>query len=878
MAAAGHGGQVLLSGEARYATAEVADGATFADLGEHQLKDIAQPVRLFQLCHPSLAAEFPLVRSLSAHPNNLPVQLASLIGRDGDSAAVAAALDDHRLVTISGTGGTGKTRLAVDVAAALVHGFASGCWFVDLSAVTDGDLVARELGAALALHEQVGRTIDDVVVDYMRSREALIVLDNCEQVIAAAAAVCQLLLRQCPGVKMLVTSREPLQVEGERVYKLAPLEVPDRHEPEHDALQRPSVRLFVERAVAVEREFSVATEDVPAIVEICRRVDGVPLAIELSAARVPSMSVAQIAQRLDRRFQLLTGGRRTAVARQQTLLATVSWSHDLLDGDERRLFRRLGVFVGGFSLDAAEAICAEAVDGTAAVADMIDALVAKSLLLSERRGEQRYRFLETIREFARDQLDGAGESEGLRTAHRDWFLTSAERVASEGGAASLGWFDVEHDNLREALRWTEERAEANLGIRLCVATGRFWELRSHWTEAREWLRRFLGTALATSATEVRALLLAGSLADAQSDFPDARQYYERALTAAEELHDMNKICEATGGLAHNAARVGRFEEARQLTERRLALLRQCGDKRSEALALAALADLAPTLHETLALEQGSLALLRQLDDPLPTATLLMRLGLTHMLLGDLGQAELCFSECLAISRAIGYTRYIARSFTCLAELELERGNYLQARAHADNALGLWPTIGHKTGWVDGIIVRARVATAEGDHEAAEPLLEEALTMAGNIGAAPRLAAAVFARGELEQALGRHDEADRSYRKALTAAQQQGDAALIAMCLDQLAMLSGAAGGLGQAGQLLAAADSARAQVGAVRGPVTQQRVSHLVHQLDDGAGDSSAAATRGDQPGSAPVPISPSTPGTMRSGTTMHESTGRMPQ
>src|SRR5262245_27401277 len=439
---AGHGGQVLLSAvTAGLVRGELPAGAGLRDLGEHRLKDLLEPEGLVQLLAPGLPEHFPAPRTLGTHPNNLPLQLTSFVGRARALAAVHDLLGRARLLTLTGAGGCGKTRLALQAAAEAVDAHPDGVWFVDLAPLADAALLPAAVLAALGLQETPGRPAMAALVEHLRLRGLLLVVDNCEHLVDACARLVDALLRACPRLAVLATSREMLSVPGEAAWRVPSLALPDAWAPTpaaDDLARYEAIALFVERARLVQSDFVLAAANADAVRQVCGRLDGIPLALELAAARVRVLPVEQIAARLDDRFRLLTGGSRTALRRQQTLKALVDWSYDLLSGAERAVLRRLAVFSGGWALGAGEAVCADdpgagpsdavADVDRAEVLDVLTALVDKSLVQAEpRAGEERYRLLETIRQYAEDKLLDAGEAAAVRARHRDWCLALAER-------------------------------------------------------------------------------------------------------------------------------------------------------------------------------------------------------------------------------------------------------------------------------------------------------------------------------------------------------------------------------------------------------------------------------------------------------------------
>jgi predicted ATPase/class 3 adenylate cyclase len=585
--AIGHGGQVLLSAPvAELMREDLPKGAYLRELGLHRLKDLAAPERVFQLCHPELRVEFPPLNSLEARPNNLSVQLTSFIGRDTELAGLRQQLMAHRLVTLTGIGGCGKTRLAVQAAADAVDAYPDGVWLVELAPLSEPSLVEQQLATVLGIREAAataGRTLTDRLVDHLASRRTLVLLDNCEHLVAACAGLAARLVGACRELTVLATSREPLGVAGEVTFGVPPLAVDSLDPAEVGSIE--AVRLFVDRARLADPNFVLTAENAPAVASICRRLDGIPLAIELAAARIRSLSPQQLDARLGDRFRLLAGGARTSLPRHQTLRAAIEWSHRLLSGLEQVLFRRLAVFAGGCMLEAAEQVCA---DGDLDVLLVVLALVDKSLLVHE-PAQGRYRMLETIRQFAWDKLAEADELEGLRGRHRDWCLALAEAADFNGPAATawLARLAVEQDNFRVALEWDGPTGDDGAKrLRLGGALREFWWSQAQPGEGRHWLERALAAGPdAPAAPRATALLGAGLLAVEQGDAAAARTFLRQGHALYEQLGDRRGVAQALVGLGETAMMQEHYQQARPLLEQAAREARAAGDQPLAALAL-----------------------------------------------------------------------------------------------------------------------------------------------------------------------------------------------------------------------------------------------------------------------------------------------------
>jgi predicted ATPase/class 3 adenylate cyclase len=550
---AAHGAQVLLS----LATHEMVRdqlpaGMSLTDLGEHRLKDLFRPERVFQLIAPGLPSEFPPLRTLDAYRNNLPLQPTPLVGREKEVSEVCDLLrgEATRLLTLTGPGGIGKTRVALQAAADLLDDFTDGDFFVPLATLTEAELFLPALAETLGVKETGEQPLDETLKDYLGERRMLLVLDNFEQVLEAAPAVSEL-LSAAAGLKVLVTSRTPLRLYGEKEYAVPPLSVPDvRHLPDLKTLsQYEAVRLFIERAKSAKVDFEVTDDSAPAVAEICVRLDGLPLAIELAAARIKMLPPKAMLKRLGSRLKLLTGGARDLPERQRTLRATIEWSFALLEEGEQVLFARLAVFSGGRTLEAIEAICDAEGDLSAEAFEGVSSLVAMSLIRQEEGpgGEPRFVMLETVHEFAREKLQESAEAEEIKRLHAQYFLTLAEEAYPElKGADQLEWLErleAEQDNIRVAFSWALERKEVEVALRMGGSLSWFWWVRDYYSEGRRWLEEALAMDVRGSP-EVRAMALAGAggLAWQQGELDRAQEACEEGLELLE--HEEREASEA----------------------------------------------------------------------------------------------------------------------------------------------------------------------------------------------------------------------------------------------------------------------------------------------------------------------------------------------
>ena len=754
--AAAHGGQVLVSaltvGLARDA---LGPDAVVTDLGTHRLRDLAQPEHLYQVQPAGLPAAFPPLATLAGQPNNLPVATTPLVGRAAEAAVVAARLaaPGTRLLTLTGPGGIGKTRLALAVAAAVLPTCPDGVFFVNVAPLVDADLVLPTIARALGLRETAGQSLAETLAAYLRDKRLLLVLDNCEQVPAAAPAVAAL-LQDAPGLQVLATSRAPLHLSMEQEYPVPPLAVPDAEAATPAALVgNDAVTLFVERAQAVKPDFALTDANAPAVAAICARLEGIPLALELAAARSKVLAPAAILARLGSGLALLTGGARDLPARQQTLRATIDWSYDLLTPEEQQLFRRMAVFRGGRTLEAAEAVCNADGDLALDVLDGIASLLDKSLLLpgEGRTGEPRYRMLETIREYAGERLAAAGEAAALRRRHARYFAALAEAAEPQlKGPEQATWLDRledEHDNIRAALAWAQAPdapapdaaggpSPVEIGLCIAGAIRSFWYTRGYVREGRGHLAALLaaadapGTAV-TLATRARALNAAGALAWAQSDYAAARASYEATLAAYRALDDPVGLPVALNNLGIVAYKRGDFPTARGLFAEARDRYHALGERWGEGNALNNLGSMAHDQGDYAGarpLLEQSLAIFRDLGDKLGAGLALNNLGAVAVGEGDYARARALYEEGLSIRRELGDKRGVGLALNNLGNVALEQGDPATARALHEEALAVRRALGDQAGVGASLHNLGRVAHARGDAAAAYALHAEGLAL------------------------------------------------------------------------------------------------------------------------------------------------------
>ncbi len=698
---AGHGGQILLSSATKELVRDaLPEGASLRDLGERRLKDLFRPERVFQLIAPELPTSFPPLKTLDARTNNLPAQPTPLVGRESELGEVRDLLraEGVRLLTLTGPGGIGKTRLGLQVAAELLDEFEDSVFFVALAPITDPALVASAIAEPLGVVEAWDQPLEEGLKDYLGGKELLLVLDNFEQVLGGVPLVGNL-LAACPKLKVLATSRSVLRVYGEQEYPVPPLELPrpGRLPPIDRLSQYEAVRLFIERAKAARPDFSVTNENAPAVAEICARLDGLPLAIELAAARIKLLPPAAMLERLDSRLKLLRGGSRDLPERQRTLRGTIEWSHALLEEGEQVLFARLAVFSSGRTLEAIEAVCDAKGDLPMDALEGVSSLLDKSLLRQEEgpEGEPRFVMLETIHEYARERLQASGEAEEVRRLHAEYFLTLAEAAEPElSGAdqlACLECLEAEHDNFRAALSWSLEKAPET-ALRLAGALARFWEKRSYFSEGSSWLEATLRqgdraeVATTDSATRAKLLSEAGTFAFFRTDFDHAIVLHGEALELYRQVGDDSGVAFALMCLGAQHMEKGDHERAAPFLEEALALSRTIGDKRNTAGTLHNLGEVErqrDNYERAKALGMESIALWREIKDDWNLSMVVGWVGLLEVWSGDEPDlAERFLKDALALEKELGnwaYGAYCLESFAGLAG----------ARAQGARAARLW---------------------------------------------------------------------------------------------------------------------------------------------------------------------------------------------
>jgi len=724
----GHGGQVLVSG----VSTELSQGAmpaksTLRDLGAHRLRDLTHPEQVYQLVASGLPADFPPLLSLDALPNNLPLQLTHLVGREDDLAEVEDLLAKHRLVTLVGAGGVGKTRLSLQVAAELLDKFEDGVWFVDLAPLAEAALIPTTTAGLFGVSETGDRSITDSLVHALKPRKLLIVLDNCEHLVEGAARLADTLLRGCAHLRILASSREGLGIEGEVVLRVPSLAVPSTDEKlgAIEAKRYGAIALFVERASAADRRFVLTDENAGAVARICEQLDGIALAIELAATRVKVLSVEQLANRLADRFRILTAGNRTALPRQQTMRALIDWSYDLLTDEEKTLFRRLSVFAGGWTIDAASAVCADLKIDALDILELLSALVDKSMVVSELAGAaQRYRLLASTRQYASELLEQSGEAEIVRRRHAEFFLDEALKATATWNTTPTGaWITgllPEADNYRAVLDWSLiEKRDAELGAKLTAALTRFWDTVGQNAEGRQRVTAALRAIDDRARPDLEAPLQEGL---ARLELTAARWHLgqtaaERAYELYQTLNDRTGVAQALSALGESFIRQRRADDAEKAFDNALSLFREIGDTRMIGYVTAQKA------------RNGAFS-------------------------GNEQRALTLYTEALPLLRASGAELYVSMVEINLGEIEFAAGNAERALVRERDLVTTLPSWDHADRWVVNLNISGYLIALDRFEEALGTA-REALRYSRQLGPAnfamsiQRFAAIAAARGDLQ---------------------------------------------------------------------------------------------------------------------------------
>ena len=773
---AAHGEQILATAAtvALLERALPSDGR-LRDLGDHTLRGFARPERLYQVIAPELRSDFPPIRTQQAQRTNLPGALNAFIGREAALREVREAVQRSRMVSLIGSGGTGKTRLAIEAASELTRTFEDGVWLVELATVAEPNLVAPTIAATLGAQSQGDTSPLALVEAALADKRALLILDNCEHLVDETARIAHALLRALPRLHLLATSREALGVEGETLYRVPSMTMPagEGATSVADVGSSEAGTLFVQRAQVVAPSFTLTEKNAAAVARVCRRLDGIPLAIELAAARLTALSIDELARRIDDRFRLLTGGLRSALPRQRTLRALVDWSYDLLSADERKIIATLAVFSGGFTLDAAERVCAGEASDTN-VLDALERLVAKSLVIAEQQPETdtRYRLLETIRQYAGEKLAESGVADAARGRHFAYFLELATRAADAlDGPFALEWLDrieADHDNARAALDWSAEVAPADYAS-LAAAMAGFWDTRGHFTEGFARLEQAIAMHTVRDETRIRALIGAGQMAYRLDATRLSAEILREAIQLSQALAHAQLETQATLDLAIDSI-VDGPDAIESLGRRAQALARSTGDAPREAYALFVLGRAAGLRSDYVEAQRIFLESARRWE----TSGCVLRAPLALVYAGgcaleqlDFASAHRLLDAALIQHRRMGNVHDAGTTLRSLAELALHERRLDDARALGNESLSIFRAIHDPNCGARSATVQCAVLCASGDADGAVELAESVVETYRRTGASrPMLAAGLRALVRAQAATGNVDAARRALAEAL----------------------------------------------------------------------------------------------------------------
>lgn len=732
-----HPGQIVLGESVFQETCNrLPEGFRLKDLGIHRLKDLETPEHVWQLVHPDLPAEFPRLLSVQLH--NLPSPANNFVGREPVLAEIREHLSHARLLTLTGTGGCGKTRLSLQIGREWLDRTRDGVWFIELAPIANPSLVPRVVAQALGVKDQPGQSVADTVLEALSHSDLILILDNCEHLIEACAGFVRQIVAQCPQVRVLASSREPLGAPKEITYRVPSLSVPKQNAPLDEAESSEAVALFRDRAAQQDPSFQLNVENIASVVQICQRLDGIPLAIELAAARIRSLPAQAIATRLDNRFRLLSGGSRTALPRQQTLRALIDWSYDLLNEEERALLCRSSVFTGGWTLPAIEAVCSSEETPVEEVEPLLLSLVDKSLVMpDEREGKTRYRLLETVRQYGLDKLMERGEGILLRERHRDYFLQFAVRNApllmGPQQAEALNRFETEHDNIRRALEWCLGDMEGTQqSLRFGANLWRFWMMHAHLFEGRAYLKEALeqSGANAASSDYANTLIGAGVLAWCQGDPEEAILYYKSSLALLRSLGDQQGEANALNNLGLVLMERGDYDAARKLYEEALDIRRVIKHEVGIHVSLNNLGNLAFYLGDyenAWERYRESLELRKQMGDRQNMSHSLYNMGLIAERQGRYEEARQLVEESLVIRREFDDRQTIGFSLNILGAIALNVGDYNTSARYLQESVHIFETVGDKRGLAEVWITLGNLALAQNHAQTALASYRESLS-------------------------------------------------------------------------------------------------------------------------------------------------------
>lgn len=782
-----YGQQILITNDTYKLVADLYQSGKnilFADLGERRLKDLNQPMRLFQLKGAGLREDFPALKTLDTRRNNLPVQLSSFIGRDKEIDEIKDLLKQTHLLTLTGSGGAGKTRLALQAASELIDEFESGVWFIELDSLTDESHLATSIIKILGIIENSKHTAEELLIDYLKDKQMLLIFDNCEHVIEAASSLAYKILTKCPDLIIIATSREALRCDGEIIYQVATLDYPDariKHSLE-DISGYESVKLFIERAAAVNSNFRLTEENKDMLALICCRLEGIPLAIELAAARTKTLSLSQINQRLDDRFSLLTTGSRTSQPRQQTLRNLIEWSHELLTEKEKILWSRLSVFSGGWTLEAAENICSCSMILKKDIVRLLEALTEKSIIQFNDE-KVRYSMLETLKQFGLEKLRESMDNEYDKLIERhlkfytDLALTCDEQIRGKNIVSILNILDVESRNIETAIKRALKGQQSD-AARIAVAMRYYWDIRGFTSEALERMELILNELTDDELIMKHKVMTAmGSFYRLKSNFAKAKELFDECLEYYRKSNNREGIAESLNNLGLVEFNRGEYPQAFALANESLEIREKTGDKNLIADTLSTIGHVLfyqGNYDPALEIFKRSIAIRREIEDLAGIAISLNGIGLIALDQGDYRRAIESFDENLSINRQIGFKHGIAITLNNLGAIEQEQGDYKKASDYHEESLAIRRQIGDKRGIALILCNLGSVNYEWGNYDRACEYYRESLKIAQEVGDKYIINLAKTNLGIILQELGAHSEAKEFLESVLKTVGETGD--------------------------------------------------------------------------------------------------------
>jgi len=798
---AAYGDQIIISNDAfELFKNNISSEILFRDLGERRLKDLIQPVRLYQIVAEGIREEFPPLKTLDARPNNLPLQLSSFIGRKEELKQIKSILKGKRLLTLTGPGGTGKTRLALQIAADIIDDFENGVWFIELASLIEPELLPNAIMHTLGIKDQPKQKVEDTLVDYLKDKELLIILDNCEHIIKACAILSEKILQNSLRIKIISTSREALQCFGEQTHKTLSLETPDPKDKEspEQLTQYEAVRLFVERALSVNKNFRVNNDNAPALAGICHKLDGIPLAIELAAVRIKILSVEKIFDRLDDRFKLLTGGQRTALPRQQTLKALIDWSYDLLSEEERILWSRLSVFSGGWNLDATEEICSDiSVIKKEDILDLLSNLADKSIITFNQENH-RYGMLESIKQYGHEKLIMSNEYKIIQDKFLKFYLELVEAANKNfRGSETAFWINVincEYKNIEKGLIRSMESTENETGARFVGAIAQYWFIRGDLSEGILWLETVIKKQPEIMDSYFcRVNYFIGKFARLNGDFEKAKIFLKGSLQYWREIGNIQGITDTLNSLGVNEFDQGRFEQAAEYYEENLKIYKESENKKGIAVTLNNMGNVISNLGDftkAIKLYEECLAIRRELKDELGIGITLNNLGILDFEQGEYEKAYDLLNQSLKIRHRIGDRSGVSISLLNLGHTAYNQGEYLEASNFYKESLKICVDIGDKSLIADSLFNLGKVALEQDGTEQALKFIEESIVISREIKSHSQTAICLYFLGRIAFLKKEYKNAREYYYESINIYCETGNKKDIALNILRLAEFHG----------------------------------------------------------------------------------------